>query len=176
MNMIILKLNFSICDVQSKQFLTWFQVHWSSVKYEYQCPQIFTNLMIRSYLGHETVVKLLLKKGAELESKDEEYDRTPLIWAAKNGHERVVKLLLEKGADLESRDEQWGQTPLSWAAENGHEGVVKLLLEKAVNVHSKDCYGQTPLSRAAENGHEAIVKLLLGKAAEKPLAIMPSQY
>ena len=142
MNMIILKLNFSICDVQSKQFLTWFQVHWSSVKYEYQCPQIFTNLMIRSYLGHETVVKLLLKKGAELESKDEEYDRTPLIWAAKNGHERVVKLLLEK----------------------------------AVNVHSKDCYGQTPLSRAAENGHEAIVKLLLGKAAEKPLAIMPSQY
>jgi len=43
-------------------------------------------------------VKLLLEKGAELETKDEYYGRTPLSWAAENGHEAVVKLLLEKGA------------------------------------------------------------------------------
>ena len=48
-------------------------------------------------------MKLLLEKGAELESKDE-YGRTPLSWAAENGHEAVVKLLLEKGAELESKD------------------------------------------------------------------------
>ncbi|TVY42671.1 Vegetative incompatibility protein HET-E-1, partial [Lachnellula cervina] len=47
--------------------------------------------------GHEAVVKLLLEKGAELESKDRD-SQTPLFWAAKNGHEAVVKLLLEKGA------------------------------------------------------------------------------
>jgi ankyrin repeat protein len=35
--------------------------------------------------GHAAVVKLLLEKGAELETKDD-YDRTPLLWAAKNGH------------------------------------------------------------------------------------------
>ena len=49
-------------------------------------------------------MKLLLEKGADLESKDREYSRTPLSWAAENGHEAVVKLLLEKGADLESKD------------------------------------------------------------------------
>jgi hypothetical protein len=39
---------------------------------------------------HEAVVKLLLKKGAELESKDKHYSRTPPWWAAGNGHEAVV--------------------------------------------------------------------------------------
>ena len=46
--------------------------------------------------GHEAVVKLLLEKGAELETKDDN-GRTPLSWAAENGHEAVVKLLLEQG-------------------------------------------------------------------------------
>jgi ankyrin repeat protein len=64
-------------------------------------------------------VKLLLEKGAELESKDTTYGRTPLSWAAENGHEAVVKLLLEKGAELESKDTTYGQTPLSWAAGMG---------------------------------------------------------
>ena len=51
--------------------------------------------------GHEAVVKLLLEKGAGLETKDK-YGQTPLSWAAGNGHEAVVKLLLEKGAVLET--------------------------------------------------------------------------
>src|SRR5436190_933809 len=40
--------------------------------------------------GHEAVVKLLLEKGADLESKDDVDGGTPLWWAAKNGHEAVV--------------------------------------------------------------------------------------
>ena len=87
--------------------------------------------------GHEAVVKLLLEKGADVESKDRDYGQTPLSWAAEKGHEAVVKLLLEKGADVESKDKD-GRTPLSWAAENGHEAVVKLLLEKGADVESKD--------------------------------------
>ena len=87
--------------------------------------------------GHEAVVKLLLEKGADVESKDRYYGQTPLSWAAEKGHEAVVKLLLEKGADVESKDE-YGRTPLWWAAEKGHEAVVKLLLEKGADVESKD--------------------------------------
>ena len=43
-------------------------------------------------------MKLLLEKGAELETKCENYSRTPLSYAAEKGHKAVVKLLLEKGA------------------------------------------------------------------------------
>ncbi|KAK1764670.1 hypothetical protein QBC33DRAFT_546789 [Phialemonium atrogriseum] len=103
---------------------------------------------------HEAIVKLLLEKGADIETKDE-YGRTPLSLAARNGHEAMVKLLLEKGADTETKD-KYGQTPLSWAAMNGHEAVVKLLLEKGADIETKDEYGQTPLSWAAGSGHEAI--------------------
>jgi ankyrin repeat protein len=49
-------------------------------------------------MGHEAVVKLLLEKGAELESKDNN-SQTPLSHAAEKGHEAVVKLLLENGVD-----------------------------------------------------------------------------
>jgi ankyrin repeat protein len=41
------------------------------------------------------VVKLLLEKGADLESKNT-FSQTPLSLATENGHEAVVKLLLAK--------------------------------------------------------------------------------
>jgi len=55
--------------------------------------------------GHGAVVKLLLDKGASIESKDEYYGQTPLGWAAETSYNVVVKLLLEKGAAIESKDE-----------------------------------------------------------------------
>jgi ankyrin repeat protein len=77
-------------------------------------------------------VELLIEKGADLESKDSRFGRTPLSWAAREGHEAVVRLLLEKGADLESKDCKYGQTPLSLAVDNGHDAVVIMLLEKDI--------------------------------------------
>jgi ankyrin repeat protein len=61
--------------------------------------------------GDEAVMKLLLGKGAYVESKDTESGQTPLSWAATNGHKTVVKLLLENRADVESKSRS-GQTPL----------------------------------------------------------------
>jgi hypothetical protein len=88
--------------------------------------------------GHEAVVKLLLEKGADLETRDDNSGQTPLSLAAESGHEVMVKLLLEKGADLETRDDNSGRTPLSLAAESGHEAVVKLLLEKGADLETRD--------------------------------------
>ena len=117
--------------------------------------------------GQEAVVRLLLEKGAELDSKDGS-GRTPLWWAAVRGHEAVMRLLLEKGAELDSKD-MLGLTSLSLAAGSGHEAVVRLLLEKGAELDSEDWSGQTPLSRAAGSGHEAVVRLLLEKGTELDL-------
>ncbi|RDW57753.1 hypothetical protein BP5796_12554 [Coleophoma crateriformis] len=114
--------------------------------------------------GHKAVVKLLLEKGADLETKDQ-YGRTPLSWAAANGYEAIVQLLLEKGADLDTKDHD-GRTPLSLATENGHEAMIQLLLEKGADLETKNQYGRTPLSLAVEEGHEDIVQLLLEKGAD----------
>ncbi|KAN0070496.1 Ankyrin repeat-containing domain protein [Elaphomyces granulatus] len=51
-----------------------------------------TPLLVAAGNGHEAMVKLLLEKGADLESKDCS-GRTPRSWAAEKGHEAIVKLL-----------------------------------------------------------------------------------
>jgi ankyrin repeat protein len=73
------------------------------------------------------VVKLLLEKGVDVDSKDMGVE-TPLLRAAESGHQAVIKLLLGvEGVDPDSKDSRFGRTPLSWAAGHGHEAVVKLL-------------------------------------------------
>jgi len=82
-------------------------------------------------------VKLLVEKGAELDSKSGNR-QPPLSWAAWNGHETAVKLLIEKALELGSKDKKFGWTPLSWAAWSRHEAVVKPLLEKSGELESKE--------------------------------------
>jgi ankyrin repeat protein len=83
------------------------------------------------------VVKLLLEKGAKLETKDNN-SQTLLSQAAENGHEAVVKLLLEKGAKLETKD-KGGRTLLLYTVGNGYDAAVKLLLAKnGINLDLRD--------------------------------------
>ena len=91
----------NLCETRSKLYKTWSSIYKSNI---YVFPESASSLTIASYFGLEAVVKLLLEKGAELETKDKSYSRTPLSWAAEHGHEAVVKLLLEKGAELETKD------------------------------------------------------------------------
>jgi hypothetical protein len=157
----ITRLALGISDPDSKAYSVWCEIYW---KDEFEDnPEFSTGLIVASYFGHSAVVRLLLDKGADLESKDKE-GQTPLSWAARNGNGAVVKLLLDKGADLELKD-RYGQTPLSWAARNRYKSVVKLLLDKGADIESKDRYGRTPLSWAADSRRAAVVKLLLDKGA-----------
>jgi ankyrin repeat protein len=115
--------------------------------------------------GNMRVVKLLLEKGADLDSEDK-HGQTPLLLASRKGNVEVVKLLLEKGANVESKDDS-GWTPLLLAAAGkGNGEVVKLLLEKGADIESRDVLDRTPLSQAAEGGDEETVKLLLKKGAD----------
>ncbi|WP_264375267.1 ankyrin repeat domain-containing protein [Wolbachia endosymbiont (group B) of Carcina quercana] len=52
--------------------------------------------------GNLAEVKILLKKGADVNAKDETYFMTPLHCAAASGHKEIVELLIEKGAEPES--------------------------------------------------------------------------
>jgi ankyrin repeat protein len=88
-----------------------------------------------AYSGHETVVRLLLEKGADVAAKCKG-GLTPLHCAAQNGHEAVVWLLLEKGADAEAEDEN-GWMALHFAVQNGHKEV-ELLVEKGGNIAAKE--------------------------------------
>lgn len=81
----------------------------------------------------DAVTKLLLEKGADASSKDNN-GRTPLLWAARGGYNAVVKQLLEKGAAVDSKDSTYGWTAMFWAAIGGYDAVMMLLLEKGADV------------------------------------------
>lgn len=83
------------------------------------------------------MVKLLLEKGANLESKSYS-GRTPLSWAAEKGHNAVMKLILEKDTKLESKNKSSDWTPLSLAVEKRYKTVIKLLLKKDTELEFKD--------------------------------------
>lgn len=115
--------------------------------------------------GHEAVVKLLLKNGANTDSMYyDEKSQTPLMCAVRSGHEKIAKLLLESGSLVDCPDKRSSYSPLSWAAAKGYENVVKILLENGATVDGRGP-SDNPLSRAAENGHEAVIKVLFENGA-----------
>ncbi|KAK6495521.1 hypothetical protein TWF481_002570 [Arthrobotrys musiformis] len=75
-------------------------------------------LLFATEVGQEMVVKMLLEKGARLESKSDAVGQTALSVAAMMGHQTILTLLLEGGAELESED-TCGRTPLSYAVFKG---------------------------------------------------------
>jgi ankyrin repeat domain-containing protein 50 len=164
-----------LCDANSKRCLTWFRIYWTSTNTDF--PEGFTTLMIASYFGLTTVVKLLLKLDSiDIDSKDSTYGRSALSWAAGNGFNLAVQLLikgisihlkdirlpLRKRAQVDSVD-KYGRTPLVYAVWNGHVAVVNLLVKAGAKISLRDDIGGTPLSYAICSGHDGILKLFFKK-------------
>lgn len=79
--------------------------------------------------GHIDAAKLLLDKGAELNSVPGGFDfaGTGLHYAALNGHLPMVEFLLDRGADRKIVDTKVGATPAGWAEHGGHLEIRDLL-------------------------------------------------
>jgi ankyrin repeat protein len=110
--------------------------------------------------GWESVVALLLERGANPDSAGGEYDG-PLQAAASKGHLLTVMKLVNSGADVD-RQVMGGRGALHHAADHGHDTIVKALLEHGADINSRDReFGRTALAWASLSGHEAVVRILL---------------
>ena len=79
-------------------------------------------------LKDDSIPRLLLEHGADVNAARKNNHRTPLHWASINGALGVLRLLLKYGADIEAKDND-GKTALQLAASYGHDEVMKVLRE-----------------------------------------------
>ena len=126
-----------------------------------------TALMCAAGLGHSSIVRILLNKGADASIADDN-GITALLLSAANGHVAATTILAEAGADLQDSD-SGGYTPLHMAAQDGHLGVMAALLKAGAEANATTSTGFTPLHMAAQNGHLEVMAALL-KAGVDPQA------
>jgi uncharacterized protein len=88
--------------------------------------------------GHIDAAKLLLEKGAQVNSIPGgfDYSGSGLHYAALNGHLPMVEFLSEQGADVTLRDTKVEATAAGWAEHGGH-AAVKAHLERLQLVQAK---------------------------------------
>jgi ankyrin repeat protein len=126
-----------------------------------------TALHIAALFGQANMVKLLLKKGADINRKNR-VGFTPLHFAAIHGSENTIKalannpdcdLLIQGGADA--------QTALHQAVMYNKTGSIKALLNRAkINqqleemLNSTDAKGQTARDLATQKNNQEAIELL----------------
>ncbi|KAK7736026.1 hypothetical protein SLS63_003546 [Diaporthe eres] len=107
-----------------------------------------------------------LAKQKDTGTRDLEFQRMSLHWAALGGHDAVVRLLLAHGADLNAIEPNRGRTPLLEAVAGGHEPVVRQLTDTGARVDAADMLGDTPLILATRQNSVAMVRILLEAGAD----------
>jgi len=123
-----------------------------------------TALMQAAENGKTEVLKLLIRKNANLEKVD--YDgRTALMLAARSNSLESMKILLDAGAKLYAKDRQ-GMNALLVAVNCSRTEAVKYLLDqRKSSIETTDLLGRTPLQLAAERGNTELVKELIARKA-----------
>ncbi len=149
----------NICNTESNRFKTWFNASYL-ISYEEGADFFY----MACYLGHDTVVKQLLRPDTNLEKYHATGEGTVLARAAGSGYHAVVGTLISHGASINTGD-RWNKTPLHYGAESGNETVVNSLIQAGAYVNAKNDGSETPLHSAARKGHEAVVKILLCNGA-----------
>ena len=128
-----------------------------------------TPLLLATSRGHLTIVKWLLRKKVDCNTKASKYGgRTALQAAAEGGHLAIVERLLQEKADVNAAIVGSGaRTALQAAASSGYLEVVERLLQAKADINAPAGYrGRTALQAAAENGHLQVVERLLCEKAD----------
>lgn len=111
--------------------------------------------------GQESIVQLLLERGAPIEAVRCD-GLTPLLCAVRRDKTSIAKLLLDYGADISCQDTIKGNTVLHNAF-IGQETMLRLLLDHGANVEKRNYRGGTPLHYMSLHGNVAIMDTLINE-------------
>jgi hypothetical protein len=105
---------------------------------------------------------------AGLESRLEERNQTPLIWAVSEGYHNIALTLIEAGADLNAQNSDGNTALLRAACENRPE-LASVLIKVGAKLDVQNDDGYSALILAKRRDNKAIVDSLLAAGAKKDL-------
>ena len=110
-------------------------------------------------------VRLLIKRGADLDKVSNFWEETPLFPAVRASFTEAVDLLLSLGAEAKHTS-YLQETPLHLAAENYDARIVKALISHGAELEAQNRLKRTPLHVAAHANRLDVVKELLDAGAD----------
>ena len=130
-----------------------------------------TPLHAASVKGHLDVISLLLKSGADPNSRDNA-GRVPLHRVSQGGPcvtmesaLQIARLLVNFGANANVADHE-GWTPLHAAAHCGYRDIAELLLVSGASLDVRNKNEETPLHLACSNGKLDVSRLLIDRRSD----------
>ncbi|XP_046563726.1 kinase D-interacting substrate of 220 kDa-like [Haliotis rubra] len=109
--------------------------------------------------GNLTRVRSILSQGlVDINIRDGNHGKTPLMVAAQEGHCRILSFLIRKGANMSQVDND-GKNFLHWACNCGHVGMAECLLPQYdIDINHKHV---SPLLQAAYRGSKDVFEFLV---------------
>ena len=96
-----------------------------------------TALMRAASKGFNSIVRLLVERGAKVDTTNEITECVALTYAAVNNELEAAKILIENNAVIQHKN-KFGETALMFAAAHNAVYVMSLLMENDVNVNATD--------------------------------------
>ena len=110
--------------------------------------------------GHAPMTRLLLQKGADVQSKTWMHEQ-PIHHACMNGCLEVVRILLDHGATINCTN-RCGNQPLHHTTDwREQPDMINILVSNGANLDGKTVAGLTPLHMACKYDHVLNVRILL---------------
>ncbi|MEO0616057.1 MAG: ankyrin repeat domain-containing protein [Pseudomonadota bacterium] len=126
-------------------------------------------LIAATSLGVETVARLFVDAGADLESTSI-FGARALHWAASVGLPATAQLLVDRGAELEAKCTEFGATPLYWAVaafgphgpakKRDPLGAAKVLIQAGASADTTNKLGVSALECSRDAASSDMTELL----------------
>lgn len=128
------------------------------------CHGVIHSAASRGDIG---TLKELLTKGGDIEARNGDMMRTPLLEAVFLGKLDASRFLLDQGADIQAKD-YYCRTQLHLSAINGDLPMTKMLIDKGADPFATDdCYeGVTPDVLASDGGYREVARIIGGAMPE----------
>lgn len=120
------------------------------------------------------VLRCLIDIGADLQTKSEDNEITPLMWAVWMNDVDMVKRLMGKGIDINATHKETGRKAICYAIEKGYDEIVKILLPKtdySMIIKGDDVWDEQNFYQFVASrlkNEELLRQIFIGEEAFKP--------